>query len=98
MLKLNKLKRHAKMGRSTTPKYRLEMKIKGIWQSQAWEGKPTNLRLAQYRDGYNQSLKKGGANEHLGTNYWATDARIVRQSTNEIVVNFTAPSFELVND
>lgn len=62
------------------------------------DGKPTNKNLSDFRDAFNQSLKKGGANEHLGVNHWLlTDLKIVSQITGKILATHKAPMFEIIN-
>lgn len=48
------------------------------------------------RNAYNDSLKKGGANEHLGDKYRVSDVRIVNQKTGEEVDSYKAPMFEVI--
>lgn len=53
------------MGRSVTPKYRLEV-TKGLGCSaMCWRGKATNARLADWVKAYNASVQPGGCNDHL---------------------------------
>jgi len=68
-------------GRSTTPKYVVDVKLKSPkWSStpSAWEskqaGKPTEQNLAKWVKMYNDSIKPGGVNDHLGPEHelvWA---------------------------
>lgn len=64
----------------------------------AWDGRPSDAALDAWRRDLNGSFAAGGANAHLATAlgsvphvYWA---RIVRQSTNEVVAETAAPAFE----
>ncbi len=61
-------------GRSSTPKYVVDWRIKDPkWSatSTAWKvkdyGKPTEANLAKYAKRYNESIKPGGVNDHLGS-------------------------------
>jgi hypothetical protein len=50
------------MGRSITPPYRLVIDgSRGIWR-----GRPSQKALNQYVYAYIDSLRPGGANEHIG--------------------------------
>jgi hypothetical protein len=61
-------------------------------------GKPTSENLGKWRDDFNQSLKYGGANEHLGLKYWIqSDLEIYNQFTNQVVCEHFAPKFETIN-
>ena len=67
------------MGRSTTPKFAIEMDCTGVVTTpQAWHvkppvgcktgyGKPTAENLAKYVETYLGTLKPGGVNRHLVT-------------------------------
>lgn len=62
------------MGRTFTPKYKLEMRCPGIFCTpMGWtvkeNGQPTRENLEAYMDKYIASLKEGGANEHLSKHY-----------------------------
>lgn len=64
------------------------------------DGKPTTENLSKWRDGFNNSLRPGGTNEHLGLNHWLqTDLIIVDQRSGypEVVALFEAPKFEVIN-
>ena len=65
------------MGRSYTPKYRVEYRDNTMFshgvpslypQSMAWDtkrdGKPTNANLEKWRKAYNESFNTGGVNFH----------------------------------
>ena len=55
------------MGRTITPKYRLEVTHGISCTPMVWRGRVTALRLAQYVASYNESLKPGGVNAHVPT-------------------------------
>ena len=62
------------------------------------DGKPTIENLSKWRDAFNNSLKKGGANEHLGIKYWLQcKIEIYNQYTKEIVCTYNPPMFEVIN-
>ena len=78
---IEKINNYLKEGKSITPKYVIDMKIKkGNASPAAWSvkqhGKATAQNLKKYVDVYNGSLKPGGANEHLGDQSTATWAGI----------------------
>ena len=86
------------MGKSITPKYRLETQewINGrlrigeplIWRKQY--GKPSADSIYKWIKGFNDSLELGGANEHLRVlaDYKFMGGRIINQFTKEIVAEF----------
>lgn len=81
MTVLEKIDKYLSEGRSTTPKYVVDMKIrKGMTTPAAWtvkqHGKPTAKNLAKYVDAYNDSVMPGGVNQHLGDGSTATWAGI----------------------
>lgn len=62
------------MGRSFTPKYKLEIKTPGIFVSpMGWtvkeNGQPTPENLDKYMEKYLASLQPGGTNAHLAEHY-----------------------------
>jgi hypothetical protein len=63
------------------------------------KGKPNRENLRAWRDSFNKSFLAGGVNEHItkaiGSIPNVTYARIVRQSNNEVMAEFTAPAFEV---
>jgi hypothetical protein len=62
-------------------------------------GQPTSERLSQWRDKFNQSLKKGGCNEHLGMKYWMQyKIEVYNQKTGQVLAQYTPPMFEVIND
>lgn len=91
------------MGRSTTPAYRYEMVTTGGSQTPgAWyvgrrcgHGSPTNVNLTKYVKAFEESTKQGGVNAHLGTTV-VFSAKIIRQSTQEVVATYRGPSFVVV--
>jgi len=63
-------------GRSMTPKYVVDWKLRSPkWHTDAtaWSvkdyGKPTEANLTKYAKRYNDSLKAGGVNDHLGKDH-----------------------------
>lgn len=97
------------MGRSYTPKYRLEIKDNVGWHWLNWlprgqygikgHGAPSEVNLEKYVRSYAKSLEIGGVNEHvslaLGYVPYPTAARIVNQETNEVVASWTAGMFQV---
>ena len=60
-------------------------------------GQPTPENLSKWRDQFNSSLLKGGANEHLGIKYWLQcRLEIYDQIRKEIVCTFNSPMFEII--
>lgn len=73
------------MGKTITPKYRVEIKHAGMNSTPAaWNGRATTARLEKYIEDYNESILNGGVNEHLGTRFGegakAISGKIIRQS------------------
>jgi len=61
-------------------------------------GKPTPENLSKWRDKFNESLKPGNANSHLGSDYRIQrDLEIYNQVTGEILAEYKAPMFEVIN-
>lgn len=88
------------MGRSVTPTYRIEFRIAGsYWTPSAWnvkrDGRPTEDRLAQYVNDLEASTREGGVNAHLGEQV-VLSAKVVRQSTGEVVASYAKPMFSVV--
>jgi len=91
------------MGKSRTPRYRIELKMGGkfnvsfIYDARE-RGTPTEESAKKYRDGMNNSMKEGGTNYHIterqGFYKPYTDAKIVNQNTQEVVAEYKAPMFE----
>ena len=78
---LEKIDNYLEEGKSTTPKYVVDMHIKkGRTTPAGWtvkqHGKPTTQNLKKYVDAYNDSVKPGGVNKHLGDQSTATWAGI----------------------
>jgi hypothetical protein len=69
------------MGRTITPKYAVEVEHGSMAiQStpSAWRGVPTPGRLRQWVAAYNESLKPGGVNQHLTTQWPIESCRIIK--------------------
>lgn len=89
------------MGRITTPPYRIEIKCSDSRYSftpMAWrvrsnnagiraDGKPTVANLDKWVTAYEDSLRPGGCNAHLGI-HSVVSAKIIRQSDNEVVAEW----------
>lgn len=83
------------MGRTTTPTYRIETtEANGRTSKFAWRreyGKPTTENIAAYVDGFVKSCLPGGVNSHIAHLVAPTvAARIVRQSTDEVIATWRA--------
>ncbi len=88
------------MGRTVTPKYRVEMIETGVMPTKmAWKGRATDEALRKYVFAYADSLKAGGVNEHvakaLGFVPFPQEAKIVNQFTNEVVATWKAATFQV---
>lgn len=69
------------MGRTTTPKYKMEMHTPGFYTTpMGWvvrnDGPATEAGLAKWMEKYIASLQPGGANDHLGAKHMPTYARL----------------------
>lgn len=64
------------------------------------DGRANAENLAKWRNGFNASFQADGSNAHLAEAFGAIPhihfARIVRQSDDSVVAEFTAPMFEVV--
>lgn len=90
------------MGRSTTPKYRVEAiffdgtRTRGAWQVRSnvghSDGKPCDINLSRWAADLEASTQPGGANAHLQPIVVAS-ACIVEQATSRIVAQYRGPSF-----
>ncbi len=75
-----------------------EWRVKKSIQQIPGHGKPTSENLSKWRDKFNSSLSKGGANEHLGLLAWLQcKIEIYNQFTGEIVCTYNPPMFEVIN-
>lgn len=84
----------------STPTFRIETRYVGGRFSttpEAWPtkhlGRPTPYALGQWVALTEQSTKPGGVNAHLGP-MTVRSARVVRQSTGEVVAQYVHPSYE----
>lgn len=78
---LTKIDKYLDEGRSTTPKYVVDVELKNPrWRStsSAWKvkeyGKAEEKNLAKWVKMFNKSVKPGGVNDHLGDDHiiiWA---------------------------
>jgi hypothetical protein len=60
-------------------------------------GRPTAENIGKFRDEFNQSLLKGGVNEHIGVNGWLQcGLEIYNQITNEVKAAYKSPMFEVL--
>ena len=85
------------MGRTITPTYRLEMEEQrlGSTSPAAWKGRPTDANLERYVLAY----VDGGVNVHLSESLGYMPiphaARVVRQSTGQVVASWKAAMFQV---
>lgn len=88
------------MGKSYTPTYRVEYRDQTGLHSECWKGRATAQRLEAWRQARNTSLGHGGVNYHLslavGLIVHVSWARLIRQSTREVVAEVRQPLFEAV--
>lgn len=89
------------MGRSITPKYRMEMTdCKGVVSLMCWKGAPNKKGLEQWVTRYHDSLKVGGVNEHLSKSLGflplVYHVKLVRQADNVVVSCWKAPMFMVI--
>ncbi len=87
------------MGRSITPKYRIETRGNINISAGAWSGRATSARLEDHVRALNKSFQVGGANAHLGSDLgfipYLWSAEIVRQSDDKVVAAWVAAKFEV---
>lgn len=90
------------MGRSITPKYRVELAGNIRVTPMAWQrsyGRPTAANLAKMVQGYNDSYRPGGVNAHIseGMDVPARHdaARIVRQADDVVMAEWKADPEEV---
>lgn len=88
------------MGHTRTPKYRLEMTTTypGYFTPQAWEvrarygvpgnGTPTTDNIDKWVTAFEDSLRPGKPNAHLGI-FSVVTAKIINQFTGEVVATWT---------
>jgi hypothetical protein len=91
------LYREAIMGRSRTPKFRIELNTNTMGkQVFAYERKATTDGLVEFIVSYEKSLKPGGVNEHVCPDRvtWVNSAQIVNQKTGRVVAEYNMPMFQ----
>ena len=90
------------MSRDYTPKYRVEYETNIGRYQMAWKdvyGRPDKDGLENWRKVYNASFQPGEINGPLTPNgivQHISNAKLIRQSTNEIVAEAHAPVFEII--
>lgn len=90
------------MGRSTTPTYRVEVTANKPIGFFAWnrrDGLANEVNLELWRQSYNESFQVGGVNGPINDDdiiVHISSAKLVRQSTGEVVAEVTGPAFEIV--
>ena len=90
------------MGRSVTSKYRVEYRIRGTDGSammttpSCWwtrrDGRATAANLSTHCVAMEKSSQPGGVNAH-GKPFCVLSARIVEQSSGDVVAEYTRPMF-----
>ena len=86
------------MGKSNTPTFRLVIRSNGTAPSVlSWTGKASKRALLDWIDSYHKSLESNGCNAHiseaLGFVPYIIEAKIIRQSTDEVELQWNAPAF-----
>lgn len=84
------------MGRSTTPKYAMQMDCTAIRATDScWRGRATAARLRAHLEAYNASLLPGGANARVGEVFGIERAKalsgriILNNGTRKVIVEVT---------
>ncbi len=90
------------MGRSTTPTYLVEVKANKPIGMFGWNGRQdgaaTEANLERWRQSYNTSFQIGGVNGPInesGVIVHISHAKLIRQSTGEVVAEVKGPAFEI---
>ena len=92
------------MGKSIRSKYALRIKA-GTWSTMCWfvgeDGKPTQASLEKWVESYHNSLKPGGANDHLsdgpkGMPILSKAMIVTNDNRQTVVVEWTAPAFMVI--
>lgn len=91
------------MSRSTTPTYRVEVKANKPIGMFGWNGRQdgaaTEANLEKWRQSYNTSFQVGGVNGPINDGdiiVHISSAKLIRQSTGEVVAETKAPAFEII--
>ena len=94
------------MGKSTTPTHRIEIRTNDlkVMESYPWDSKhygcATSVNLEKWRTVMNASFQPGGVNEHItearGVVPHIISAKLIRQSTGEMVAETQMPAFEVI--
>lgn len=93
------------MGRTYTPRYAVHYRATCVLTAASWRvrrdgqvfgyGRPTDANLKKHVDHLNESFKSGGINERVG-NVYIYGARIVDQTTGDVVARYQAPAFQVI--
>jgi len=88
---------------TTTPTYRVEVKANKPMGMFGWNGRQdgaaTEANLEKWRQSYNTSFQVGGVNGPINDGdiiVHISSAKLIRQSTGELVAEVTGPAFEIV--
>lgn len=88
------------MGRTVTPTFALTLRVPGFYMTPSgWDckrqGRPSDATLAAAVEMFEASTRPGGCNAHLGTTV-VSSAKVVRQSTGDVVAEYRAAAFVAV--
>lgn len=88
---------------TNTPTYRVEVKANKPIGMFGWNGRQdgaaTEANLEKWRQSYNTSFQVGGVNGPINDGdiiVHISSAKLIRQSTGELVAEVTGPAFEIV--
>ena len=91
------------MGHSITTTHRVEVKANKPIGMFSWHGRQdgaaTEANLEKWRQSYNTSFQVGGVNGPINDGdiiVHISSAKLIRQSTGELVAEVNAPAFEIV--
>lgn len=91
------------MSRDTTPTYRVEVEANRPMGMFGWNGRQdgaaTEANLEKWRQSYNESFQVGGVNGPIAGDdiiVHISNAKLIRQSTGEVVAEVKGPAFEII--
>lgn len=87
------------MGKTRTPKYRIEMRMSEGWSMVCeYNKKPNYSSLKAYIDEFHESMNKGNCNEHLRekTILMVNNAKVIEQKTDKVLCEYIAPLFYVI--
>lgn len=87
------------MGKSYTPKYRVEYRDQSGWHSQCWSGRVSDKHAEDWRVAMNKSFQPGGNNAHISeaVGYVLHVSRVLikNQRSGQTVARAVMPMFEV---